>query len=487
VDTLLNRWRQEPRPTVLVLGDIMCDRYLWGTVSRISPEAPVPVFESTERRLVLGGAANVAANLRALGCDVRLLGVIGDDVIAQEVRRLLQQADIPETWLLQDKSRPTTQKTRFIAQQQQLLRFDQELRAPLAPALTAQALATACALLHEVDGVVCSDYHKGMCSPDVLGPLFAQARAAARPIIVDPKVRDFTCYRGATVLTPNLAEVEQASGMQLESAADLEQAAALLLRQSQAQAVLVTRGKDGMSLIQPAQPAVHIPAQAREVFDVTGAGDTVLATFSLGILRGMTFTEAAHVANTAAGIVVAKAGTAVVSLEELWTALRQDVPTEVGKVLTPGELVWVIQQHRRRSERIVFTNGCFDLLHVGHIRYLQQARRLGDRLVVALNNDASVRQLKGEGRPLLPQDERAGILAALACVDYVTLFGDATPLALIQLLRPDILVKGGDYTPETVVGRDEVEAYGGTVAIVPYVPGVSTTGIIENILQRYGS
>jgi D-beta-D-heptose 7-phosphate kinase/D-beta-D-heptose 1-phosphate adenosyltransferase len=465
----------------------MCDTYLWGTVSRVSPEAPVPVFESTERRLVLGGAANVAANLHALGCDVRLLGVIGDDAIGQEVCRLLQQAGISDAWLLQDQTRPTTQKTRFIAQQQQLLRFDQELRTPLAPALNAQVLANASALLHDVDGVVCSDYHKGMCSPDLLGSLFARACAASRPIIVDPKVRDFTRYRGATVLTPNLSEVEQASGMQIDSAADLDLAAGLLLRQSQAQAMLVTRGKDGMSLVQPAQPTVHIPAQAREVFDVTGAGDTVLAAFSLGILCGLPFTEAAHVANTAAGIVVAKVGTAVVSLEELRSALHQDAPTEVGKVLSHEELVWVIQEHRRRGERIVFTNGCFDLLHVGHIRYLQQARGLGDRLVVGLNNDASVRQLKGAGRPVLPQDERAGILAALACVDYVTLFGDATPLALIQLLRPDILVKGGDYTPDTVVGRDDVEAYGGTVAIVPYVAGVSTTGIIENILQRYGS
>lgn len=486
MQALLDRCLQGHRPTVLVVGDIMCDVYLWGTMSRISPEAPVPVFESMEQRRVLGGAANVAANLKALGCDVRLLGVIGTDASGQEVRKLLAQQGIADTWLLEDATRPTTEKTRLIAHQQQVLRLDREHRVPLEPTLSAQALASACSLLRDIDGIVCSDYHKGVCTPDLLGPLFTQARAAERAVIVDPKVRDCTLYRGATVLTPNLTEVEQASGMKFEDPSDFEHAAAVLLQQSQAQALLVTRGKDGMSLVQPPQAPVHIPANAREVFDITGAGDTVIAVFSMAILCGLSFADAAYLANTAAGVVVGKVGTAVVSLGELRAALCQEKTAEARKIIPRDELACAVQQHQQRGERIVFTNGCFDLLHVGHMRYLQQARTLGERLVVALNDDESVRQLKGQGRPLIPQKERAGVLAALACVDYVTIFSEATPLELIKRLRPDVLVKGGDYTPETVVGRDEVEAYGGAVAIVPYVDGVSTSGIIESILKRYG-
>ncbi len=484
---LFDRCFQGRRPTVLVLGDIMCDIYLWGTVSRISMEAPVPVFESTERRLALGGAANVAVNLQTLGCEVCLLGVVGADAAGQEVRALLDKQGIAATWLLEDLTRPTTEKTRLIAQQQQMLRLDREQRRPLDPALSAQVCEYARRLLPQVDGVVCSDYHKGVCTPEVLAPLFVQARAAARPVFVDPKTRDFTLYRGATVVKPNLTELEQASGMALEDEADIEEAARLLCRQSQAEALLVTRGQDGISLFQPLQAPLHLPANAREVFDVTGAGDTVTAAFSMAVLCGLSYAEAAALANTAAGIVVGKVGTAAVSPAELRGTLQLEETPEAHKVLERETLVRMVQQHRQQGERIVFTNGCFDLLHVGHMRYLQQARSLGDCLVVALNDDASVHRLKGQQRPLIPQAERASVLAALACVDYVTLFSENTPLDLIRLVCPDVLVKGGDYTPETVVGREEVEACGGTVVIVPYVDGVSTTHIIESVLQRYGS
>jgi D-beta-D-heptose 7-phosphate kinase/D-beta-D-heptose 1-phosphate adenosyltransferase len=273
--------------------------------------------------------------------------------------------------------------------------------------------------------------------------------------------------------------------MGLEDESDIEEAAAWLCRQSQAEALLVTRGKDGMSLFQPQQAPLHIPANARDVFDVTGAGDTVIAAFSMAVLSGLSFADAALLANAAAGIVVGKVGTAVVSPVELRAALQQQEPTESRKVLERDALVRVVQQHRQQGRRMVFTNGCFDLLHVGHMRYLQQARSFGDLLIVALNDDASVLRLKGEQRPLIPQAERASVLAALACVDYVTVFSEDTPLELIRLLRPDVLVKGGDYVPETVVGRDEVESYGGSVAIVPYVEGVSTTHIIDSVLKRY--
>jgi D-beta-D-heptose 7-phosphate kinase/D-beta-D-heptose 1-phosphate adenosyltransferase len=474
------------RPTVLVIGDVMCDVYLWGAVSRISQEAPVPVFESTERRTTLGGAANVAANLQALGCEVRLLGVVGSDAAGQEVRTLLDKQGVGDAWLLEDVSRPTTEKTRLISHQQQVLRLDREERRPLDSALRDRARDLAFALLPAVDGVVVSDYGKGVCMPEWLAPLFARARTVERPIVVDPKARDFTCYRGATVIKPNLIEVEQASGMTVADEADLEEAARLLCQQSQAEALLVTRGKDGMSLFQPAQAPLHIPANARDVFDVTGAGDTALASFSMALLCGLSFADAAALANTAAGIVVGKLGTAVASPAELRAELQQQRAPEARKVVSREALTRVVHQHRLEGKRIVFTNGCFDLLHVGHMRYLQQARSLGDCLVVALNDDASVRRLKGMKRPLIPQDERASVLAALACVDYVTIFSEDTPLELIRQVRPEILVKGGDYTPETVVGRDDVESYGGAVAIVPYVDGISTTHIIDSVLQRYG-
>ena len=479
-----NLWPRNPI-RVLVIGDVMCDTYLSGHVSRISPEAPVPVFESTEKRHVLGGAANVAANLRALGCEVRLAGAVGDDVTGRYVREQVRAQGIADDLLVQDGSRPTTEKTRLIARHQQLVRLDQESRMPLPAGLIAQILAGAESILAEVDGLICSDYNKGVCTPDLLVPLFAKAKAANLPIFVDPKARDFVQYRGATVLTPNLAEVRHATGDPLADEISLATAAESLLRQSEAQALLVTRGEAGMSLFHPPQAPQHLPAHARDVYDVTGAGDTVIAAFAAAGIGGLSYAEAARLANVAAGIVVGKAGTAVVHREELEAHIRaRSVPPQ-SKLRTCDELSRALQQHRQRGERIVFTNGCFDLLHGGHIHYLQQARALGDCLVVALNDDASVRLLKGDARPLRPQDERARMLVALACVDYVVLFGEATPLALIKSLKPDVLVKGGDYTLETVVGREEVEASGGSVHLVPYVEGVSTTELIDELLQRY--
>src|SRR5262245_12154370 len=487
MEALLDSCLQRRRPTVLVVGDIMCDTYLWGKVSRMSPEAPVPIFESTERRQVLGGAANVAANLRALGCDVRLLGVIGADATGRCVREQLYEQGIADTWIVQDVTRPTTEKTRLIASQQQLLRLDYESQALLSPSLVSQILQSVEPLMRDIDGVVCSDYQKGVCTHALLEPLFTMARTAGHPIFVDPKAQDFSHYRGATVLKPNLQEVERASGMRVSDELALTAAAEKLIQQSQAQALLVTRGKDGMTLFQPPQASVHIPTRAREVFDVTGAGDTVIATFSMAVLCGLSFVDAAHLANVAAGIVVGKLGTATVLPEELRAALHAGDTFGERKVLQRGELAVALQYRRQRGERIVFTNGCFDLLHVGHIQYLQQARAMGDCLVIALNDDASIRLLKGDKRPLLPQDERARLLAALACVDYVTIFSEATPLALIEFLRPNILVKGGDYTLDTVVGRKEVEAYGGEVRLVSYIRGVSTTDIIDSVIARYGT
>jgi D-beta-D-heptose 7-phosphate kinase/D-beta-D-heptose 1-phosphate adenosyltransferase len=412
--------------------------------------------------------------------------VIGADAPGRCVREQLHEQGIADTWLVQDMTRPTTEKIRLIASQQQLLRMDSESQTPLSPSLVAQALQSVAPLMRAIDGVVCSDYQKGVCIPALLEPLFTMARTAGRPIFVDPKASDFSYYRGATVLKPNLEEVKRASGIRVHDEATLAAAVERLLQHSQAQALLVTRSKDGMTLFQPSQAPVHIPTQAREVFDVTGAGDTVLATFSMAVLCGLSFIDGARLANVAAGIVVGKLGTARILPEELQAALRMGDALGEHKVLPRGELAVALQYRRQQGQRIVFTNGCFDLLHVGHIHYLHQARAMGDCLVVALNDDASVRLLKGNKRPLLPQDDRARLLAALACVDYVTLFSEATPLALIEFLRPHVLVKGGDYTLDTVVGRKEVEAYGGEVRLVPYIPGTSTTGIIDSVIGRYG-
>jgi D-beta-D-heptose 7-phosphate kinase/D-beta-D-heptose 1-phosphate adenosyltransferase len=472
-------FKPNSRPNVLVVGDVMCDVYLWGDIARISPEAPVPVFESIRRQ-------HVAANLHALGCEVHLLGAIGADEAGLSVRQLLRQQGLSEAWLLQDDKRQTTEKTRLVAHQQHVLRLDQESCEPLSADLVARALDHIKTLLPGVDGVICSDYRKGVCTPELLQPLFGMARQANRPIVVDPKVHDFTLYRGATVLTPNTSEVERASGLSLDTPGVLPRAVEKLLQQSQAQAILVTQGQDGMSLFHPPQAPSHIAAQAREVYDVTGAGDTVIATFSMALFAGLSLLEAAQVANLAAGIVVGKMGTAIVSQAELQHALRRQAPLINHKLVQPDELEALRQQQQRKRECLVFTNGCFDLLHAGHVQYLQEARALGDRLLVGLNSDASVRQLKGAQRPIVPQAERAQILAALACVDYVTIFDEPTPLQLITLLQPDVLVKGGDYDAETIVGHDEVVATGGTVHIVPFVMGLSTTDMIAQIVSRYG-
>lgn len=481
IDTLL----QKRRPSVLVIGDVMCDVYIRGQVKRISPEAPVPILECLDRQEFLGGAANVACNLRALGCDVRLVGVVGADAAGQRIRQLLQENDIKDNWLLEDELRPTTEKTRLVAEQQQFIRLDQESRTPLRASIIEQALTTVRELMGEVDGVLCSDYQKGIFSSTFIEPLFSIAHAASQPIVVDPKLNDFSCYRGATVLTPNIKEVEHASGILQTGRPALESAAHVLLEQSQAQALLVTRGKEGMSLFHPPNLPLDIPTQAREVFDVSGAGDTVVATFTMGMFCGLSLEEAAHIANVAAGIVVGKAGTATVSLSEIGTGIETEGRLGDRKIVGEEELCGILELRRVRGERIVFTNGCFDLLHIGHIHLLQQARSRGEVLVVALNDDASVRAMKGNGRPLISQFDRSRILAALTYVDYVTIFSGPTPLSLLKTLRPDILVKGEDYTPDTVVGRDEVESYGGSVHIVPFASDVSTSATINSIVDRF--
>ncbi|MBI1987651.1 MAG: D-glycero-beta-D-manno-heptose-7-phosphate kinase [Nitrospinae bacterium] len=470
-----------PGVKVLVVGDLILDEYLWGNIDRISPEAPVPVLEWKEENLALGGAANVAHNLKHLGVQVFLAGVHGADEKGARLRALLQTAKIDVGGVIEDDSRHTTSKTRVLAHNQQILRIDREARHAIFPAMEGKLWGYIEQVLPQVAGVICSDYQKGVLSESLLSNLLRRAHALKIPVLIDPKGRDYGRYRGATVLTPNQKEAEAASGVEIHEEKDLETAGRSLLETVASDYLLITRGKDGMSLMSRGGPLQHIPTLAREVFDVTGAGDTVISVFGIGLFLGGDPLQAARLANLAAGLVVAKVGTAPVCRQELIERVAEEIHFRKKRVVTLGELRPLVNLAKSQGKRIVFTNGCFDLLHVGHIHYLQKARALGDLLIVGLNDDASVRQLKGLDRPLISQEDRASILAALGCIDHVVIFSELTPENLIREIRPHVLVKGGDYSLETVVGREMVESYGGRVELIPYIEGRSTSDLVQQI------
>jgi len=487
IESLEQIWRDRALPHIVVVGDIILDEYLYGAVGRISPEAPVPVLQSSRNHAVLGGAANVANNLAALGCQVTLVGILGEDAPGERLRALLKSAGVGADGILVDADRPTTHKLRIVAQRQQMLRIDRELCQPIDAAQVEIALNLIRPHLLNADVVVLSDYAKGFVTGPLTQAVIALASGRNLPVLVDPKGTDYTRYRNVAALTPNLHELEVAAGSSVNTPEGLEKAARIVLDQTQAKALLVTCGADGMKVFAPACSPIHIPAQAREVFDVTGAGDTVIAVFALGIARGLEFVAAARVANAAAGLVVGKMGTATISRVELWDAVAGAEASPEGKIVDLSALVDRVTAARRAGKRIVFTNGCFDLLHAGHVAYLQQARREGDVLVVGLNSDASVKKLKGPERPLVPERERAQVLAALEAVTYITVFADETPANIIEHLRPDVLVKGADYAPDQVVGRQTVESYGGRLVLVPLVKGQSTSGLIAAIAAKFGA
>lgn len=465
------------RSRVLVAGDIMLDRYWHGPTTRISPEAPVPVVRITDCHDRPGGAANVALNIAALGAATSVVGAVGCDDQATILRDQLAAADIHAA-LLECPAKPTITKLRVISRQHQLLRLDFE--EPHSAAEVAALPARIQALLPGIGALVLSDYAKGaLQDPQAL---IALATAAGVPVLVDPKGRDFSRYAGATLLTPNLAELEAVVGPCPDAAA-LGTRGLALVRELGLGALLVTRGEQGMTLLRPGHDALHLPARAREVYDVTGAGDTVIAVLAAALAAGAELSAAVTLANLAAGIVVGKLGTAAVSEPELRRALQQERGVARG-VVNHEQLLAEVGDARARGEKIVFTNGCFDLLHAGHVRYLEQARQLGDRLIVAVNDDASVRRLKGEGRPLNTVERRMAVLAGLESVDWVTSFAEDTPEALLERVRPDVLVKGGDYDREQVVGWRIVENYGGEVRPLGLLDGCSTTAIVEKIRTR---
>jgi D-beta-D-heptose 7-phosphate kinase / D-beta-D-heptose 1-phosphate adenosyltransferase len=469
----------------LVIGDLMLDEYLWGRTERISPEAPVQVVEVVREDLRLGGAGNVVHNLAALGASVSICSVIGADENGSLLRRAFQAKGVELAGLFEDSERRTSKKTRVIAANQQIVRIDRETRSPISPSCQDAILGFLEANCGNFDVIVVSDYLKGVLTPEVLSTVCQAGRRLSIPVVVDPKGSDYRKYRGATLLTPNRKEAEIASGVDIVDLGSLEHAADGLLSGLELDALLITRSEAGMSLFQKLGTPVHIPTVAREVFDVTGAGDTVIAVLSLGLACGLALPEAAWVANVAAGIAVGKLGTSTVSPQEIVDEVAHGQKDSDSKIKNLDVLARLMASERARGKKIVFTNGCFDLLHVGHVKYLQKARQLGDLLVVGLNSDASVRRLKGESRPLIEESERAHILAALDCIDYVVLFDEDTPLRLIEAVAPDILVKGGDYLVEEVVGRELVEARGGRVELVQFVDGRSTSRIIEKILASY--
>lgn len=474
LQSLIERVRDLP---VACVGDLMLDRYVYGDVTRISPEAPIPVLRTRREVSMPGAVGNVARNVSALGGRVRLAAVIGDgDAPSRTLRDLLDDDGRIEAWLGSTPGGTTTVKTRFVASGQQLLRLDDEqpARAHAALDLEAALAGAACILV--------SDYAKGAVSDDVLSRIQTIAQAAGIPVVVDPKGLDFRRYGPVAVIKPNASELSAATGLGVESDAEVEAALRALLDDCEAEAIVVTRAGKGMSLMRRGGWVRHFPGRAREVFDVSGAGDTGLAALGLALGGGTSLEQAVAFAILASGVVVGKSGTAVVTPAELIDAeLSQHAQPAHAKITPLDALVDEVEAWRRQGLKVGFTNGCFDILHRGHVAYLAQARGWCDRLVVALNADASVRALKGEGRPVNDLESRALVLGGLASVDRVTSFDDPTPIALIERLRPDVLIKGADYSREGVVGGDLVESWGGIVRLADFKDGYSTTQTIAKL------
>lgn len=470
---------------VVVIGDIILDRYIHGAVRRISQEAPVPVVELHDQRVFsLGGAANVAHNLTRLGCRTALVGVVGQDEEGTITRRLLDEAGIDAGGVLAAGDRATAQKTRVVGNHRQMLRIDRETTHPVDRVTEEQALRVIAEKIAEAEVVVVSDYAKGFLSPALVEHAIARAHERGAPVLVAPKGRDFTRYRGCDVLVLNQSEAETATGWPLHDDAHLSDAANTLLAQTSARHIVITLGARGIYLHDRTGASSLTPCEPREVFDVTGAGDTVLATLAWLYRPGQACAPIVRIANAAAGIVVGKEGVVPVERDELIARLQYG--RLVSKIKPPASLKAALERARQTGKTIVFTNGCFDLLHPGHVQLLRASKNLGDVLVVAINTDASVRRLKGEGRPILKEHERAEMLAALECVDHVVLFDDPTPVPLLEMLRPDILVKGAEYSHDQVVGWEVVEGYGGRVERIPLVAGLSTTDIVARVLRSYG-
>ncbi|MQR99921.1 D-glycero-beta-D-manno-heptose-7-phosphate kinase [Gluconobacter aidae] len=465
---------------VAIIGDLLLDCYISGSVSRISPEAPVPVLLRANHTAVPGGAANVALNAATLGCSVTLVGLVGDDESANRLRAALgAQPDIDISGLVVDPAWTTITKTRVLSGRQQIVRIDEEQIETIAASTRRRLVAAAQSAISGADVVICSDYAKGVLTDEVLAAIFETAKQNGVPVIVDPKRRDFTAYRGADLITPNQSELGVATNMPLRDDAEIERAAHVASEQFGGH-VLVTRSEKGMTLFRRDGRITHAEVRKSEVYDVSGAGDTVVATVASVLSAKQDLETAVVIATSAASIVVGKLGTATVSRAELSAALIDEMKKDGAIVSLEGARA-IIEQWHHHGARVVFTNGCFDLVHPGHVALIQAAASQGDKLIVALNSDASVRRLKGEKRPLQDERARATVMGALRDVDMVVIFDEDTPLETIQALRPDVVVKGADYQEHQVVGGDFVKSYGGSVVLVDIVSGRSTTSIVRKM------
>jgi D-beta-D-heptose 7-phosphate kinase/D-beta-D-heptose 1-phosphate adenosyltransferase len=466
---------------VLVVGDVMLDRFVYGSVERISPEAPIPVVRIERTVDMPGGASNVARNLSSLGATVVLVGVVGSDAAGSDLLRQLEQIPSIQARVLTDATRPTTLKARYVVDRQQLMRADAESRQEISDLVAKKVLNECHAALSQVDVVILSDYAKGVLSEPVVSSVIAAARAAGKRVLVDPKGSDFKKYTGATLLTPNKHELRLACGQDCSSDEQVVAGARYFLDAGVCASLVVTRGEEGMSVVQSGGEVTHIRTMAREVRDVSGAGDTAVATLSLGLAVGGSLADSARLANAAAGLAVAKPGTAVVTTGELIATLNQFAGGDGAKIFTLANVAERVKSWRELGLKIAFTNGCFDLLHPGHVSLLERARATADRLVVGLNSDLSVRRLKGEGRPVQSEVARATVLASLKSVDGVVIFAEDTPLNLLGALAPDVLVKGADYSIDEVVGADLVMQRGGRVELLDLVDGHSTTSTVRRM------
>ncbi len=464
---------------VWIIGDIMLDEYFIGEVDRISPEAPVPVLQVRDVEQRLGGAANVAVQIAALGGHASLAGIVGNDLAGAQILQMCEQSRIDIRAVCKLDDRASTRKLRALGRNQQLLRLDFDNATPC-PTSVVRWMIDRLKEGRSPDIIVLSDYAKGVLTPELLSEIAVAAAAAGVRIVVDPKRRDFAAYRGASVITPNVHELEIATGQTLarDDAESIAASARLLATECGAEAILVTRGDLGMILVPPQGPYVSIAARPHTICDTTGAGDTVVAVLVASLAAGATLLEGAQIANAAAGLVIEKVGTVSAKPAEIASVMRGESET---KCLGRDELASQVQLWRDAGKRIVFTNGCFDLLHAGHLSLLHASAELGDIFILAVNSDASVKRLKGPERPLVSEHERAAMLASLACVDAVSIFEEDTPLEILRVVRPDVLVKGQDYRIEQVVGGDLVESYGGKVVLLPMIPGKSTTALIERM------
>ena len=487
---LIRRVQTLGHPRLLVVGDLIIDRYIWGDAERISQEAPVPLLRADAREHRLGGASSVATMLATLGAQVRLVGGVGRDPEAIHVRQMLAELNIDDRDVMSLPDRPTTLKERYIGRAQdrhpqQMIRVDYEIRDPIPAEIEAELIDRLPAAVAESDLVLVSDYDKGVCTPNLLRALIRSAREQGVRVLADPiRSKDYSRYEGVHCMTPNRLEAGLASGTLIRTPEEALEVGRKLVEQLKMDAILVTLDREGMALVRSDGRSALIPTRPRQVYDITGAGDMVLSIVGLCLAGGADYDEAAALGNVAGGLEVEKIGVALLSRQEILRDLIEHRSSEVGKRLEGESLLAEVDRRRDAGQKVVFTNGCFDLLHVGHARLLRRAAELGDVLVVGLNSDASVRRLKGPTRPLNDESARAELLAALECVDVVTIFDDDTPLSLIEAIRPDLLVKGGDYRPEEVVGRDEVESWGGRLALIPLVEGHSTTNLVRLAAER---